>query len=84
VAVCQLQDLVRFFDEIESFHDSSLSGFYVPIILTTAVVAAPAGRGSGTILTAAASSMTRSIGVVTNLVVYIVKPLSRGSVVTLG
>jgi hypothetical protein len=52
--------------------------------LTTAVVAAPAGRGSGTILTAVASSITQSIGLVTDLVVYIVKPLSRGSVVTLG
>jgi hypothetical protein len=52
--------------------------------LTTAVVAAPAGWGSGTILTAAASSVRRSIGAVTDLVIYIVKPLSLGSVVTLG
>jgi hypothetical protein len=76
VAVCQLQDFVRFFDKIKSFHNGSLAGFCISIVLTTAVVAAPAGRGSGTFLTTVASSVTGSIGVVRDLVIDIVKPLS--------
>jgi hypothetical protein len=76
VAVRQLQDFVGFFDEVESLHDSSLPGFCISIVLTTAVVAAPAGRGSSTLLTAAASSVTRGIGMVRNLIVDIIKPLS--------
>jgi hypothetical protein len=76
VAVRQLQDLVGFFDEVESLHDSSLPSFCISIVLTTAVVAAPTGRGGSTLLTAATSSVTRGIGVVRNLVVNIIKPLS--------
>ncbi len=44
----------------------------------------PRRAGSGTIVTTVASSMTRSIGVVRDLIVNIGKLLSRGPVVALG